>query len=261
MLMHSVLWVNDAPKYGINSDSEVCDFVDKYVSAAIPENDNQLKELVLLLQKHRHSTYCKKQNTCRFDFPKPPSYYTLITEPLDEEEMTDSKLNNARRDLLAKVRKITSENNELSLDEVLAKANVNKTAYTEALQISSRGTVIVLQKKTNETCINNYNPTVLSAWKANMDIQFVLNAFACVMYIASYITKTERAMGKLLKEVADEHRTEELKTQLNKIGSAFLTNREVSAQEAVYRALSLPMKQMSRAVVFVNTNPKGYKIA
>ena len=68
-------------------------------------------------------------------------------------------------------------------------------------------------------------------------------------------------MGELLKQVAAEARTDELKTQLRKVGSAFLTHREVSAQEAVYRLLSLPMKQLSRSVVFVNTNPKHERIA
>ena len=85
------------------------------------------------------------------------------------------------------------------------------------------------------------------AWQANTDIQFVLNAYACVMYIASYIMKTERSMGELLKQVAAEARTNELKTQLRKVGAAFLTHREVSAQEAVYRILSLPMKQLSKS--------------
>ena len=94
------------------------------------------------------------------------------------------------------------------------------------------------------------------AWQANTDIQYVLNAYACVMYVASYIMKTDRVMGQLLKQVAAEARTEELKQQLKKVVSAFLTHREVSAQEAVYRILSLPMKQLSRAVVFINTNPK-----
>ena len=70
------------------------------------------------------------------------------------------------------------------------------------------------------------------AWQANMDLQFVLNAYACVMYVASYMMKTEKAMG-LLKQVAAEFRTEELKTQLRKVGSAFLTHREVSAQEGI----------------------------
>ena len=34
-----------------------------------------------------------------------------------------------------------------------------------------------------------------------------------------------------------------------------------SSQEAVYRILSLPMKQLSRSVVFVDTNPKNERIA
>ena len=32
-------------------------------------------------------------------------------------------------------------------------------------------------------------------------------------------------------------------------------------QETVYRVLSLPMKQLSRAVLFVDTNPKSERIA
>lgn len=70
-----------------------------------------------------------------------------------------------------------------------------------------------------------------------MDLQYVLDAYACVMYVASYLMKTERAMGMLLKHVAAEARTEELKAQLRIVGSAFLTHTEVSAQEAVYRIL------------------------
>jgi len=70
------------------------------------------------------------------------------------------------------------------------------------------------------------------------------------MYIASYIMKTEKAMGVLLKKVAAEVRIEELRTQLKKIGGAFLDHREVSAQEVEYRLLSLLMKQLGRAMVF-----------
>ena len=145
--------------------------------------------------------------------------------------------------------------------EILDKAEVTEKDYIDALEVSSNGSVVVLKREPNERFINNYNPSVMLAWEANMDIQFVLNAYACVMYVASYIMKTERSMGELLKHVAAEARTEELKKQLRKVGSAFLTHREVSVQEAVYRILSLPLKQMSRSVVFVDTNPKNERIA
>ena len=108
---------------------------------------------------------------------------------------------------------------------------------------------------------NNYNGSVMLAWQANMDLLYVLNAYAYIMYVASYSMKTDRAMGVLLKHVAAEARTEELQSQMKKVGSAFLTQREVSAQEAVYRLLSLPMKQLSRSVAVVDTNPKNDRIA
>ena len=38
-------------------------------------------------------------------------------------------------------------------------------------------------------------------------------------------------------------------------------HREVSAKEAAYHTLSIPMKQLSRSVVFVDTNPKNERIA
>ena len=137
----------------------------------------------------------------------------------------------------------------MSLDDLLDKAEVFESDYTHALEVSSKGNVVVLSREPNECSINNYNHSVMLAWQANMDIEFVLNAYACVMYVASYM-KTERSMGELLKRVATEARTDELKVQLRKVGSAFLTHRELSAQEAVY---SITMKQLSRSVVFVNT--------
>ena len=253
---HCVLWVKDAPKYMDSPDNAVCDFIDKYVSCELPADDSKLKELVSLLQQHKHSSYCKRNKTCRFNFPKPPSPKTLITR---FDQNTDVERSKA---VLEKVQKLLKEaSTDMSLADLLNRADVSETDYVEALENSCTGNVVVLKRELSESCINNYNPAVLLAWQANMDIQFVLNAYACVMYVASYIMKTERAMGELLKRVATEARTDELKTQLRKVGSAFLTHREVSAQEAVYRLLSLPMKQLSRCVVFVNTNPKHERIA
>ena len=77
---HCVIWVKDAPKHIESSNSDVCDFIDQYVSCALPADDCKLRELVCLLQQHKHSSYCKRNKTCRFSFPKPPSPKTLITK-------------------------------------------------------------------------------------------------------------------------------------------------------------------------------------
>jgi len=44
----------------------------------------------------------------------------------------------------------------------------------------------------------------LKAWKANIDIQFVLDPYACAMYIVSYISKSQRGMSNLMHAAAKE---------------------------------------------------------
>ena len=70
---HCVLWIKDAPKYGVDSNEDICAFIDQYVSCSIPAHDSKLRDMVLLLQQHSHSSYCKRNKQCRFNFPQTPS--------------------------------------------------------------------------------------------------------------------------------------------------------------------------------------------
>ena len=94
-----------------------------------------------------------------------------------------------------------------------------------------------------------------------MDLQYILDPYACVMYIAAYMLKSERSVGELLKQVSQECGSEDIRTQLRRLGSVFLNHREVNAQEASYRILSMPLKQMSRKVVFINTAAKEDRVS
>ena len=38
-----IRWVKDAPKYGVASNADVCNFVNQYVSHAIPAEECELK--------------------------------------------------------------------------------------------------------------------------------------------------------------------------------------------------------------------------
>lgn len=93
----------------------------------------------------------------------------------------------------------------------------------------------------------------MKCWDANLDIQFVLDPFSSIVYIISYISKSEREMGLLLKQTAVEAEGGNLSARqtLKKVGSAYLHHREVSAQEAVYRVCNLRMKECSRKTVFI----------
>ena len=136
----------------------------------------------------------------------------ITRSDIDPDVVTDAQR------VLVKVHKVLADGHtDLSLDEVLVQAKVTLNEYMEALEVRSTGNVVVLKCEPNEC---NYNSPVMLAWQANMDLQYVLNTYACVMYVASYITKTDRTMGVLLKRVASEARTEELKCE---VSSAFLT--------------------------------------
>jgi hypothetical protein len=47
---------------------------------------------------------------------------------------------------------------------------------------------------------------VLSAWKANHDLQFILDPYACARYIVSYISKSQKGMSALLDQAIKEAR-------------------------------------------------------
>ena len=50
------------------------------------------------------------------------------------------------------------------------------------------------------------------------------------------------------------------KQQVRDIGSKFLNNVEISAQEAVYITLLLPMRKASRQIIFINTSPPDERV-
>ena len=131
-----MIWIKDAPKFGECDDSEVCNFIDQYVSCEISKEEGKLKELVLLLQQHKHSSYCKRGHTCRLSFPHPPSSKTLIAQP-DSDSATVAKA----QSVLLKVRKVltdggtdneadgeadneTDGETDMSLDKILELAEV-----------------------------------------------------------------------------------------------------------------------------------------
>ena len=254
---HTILWIKDAPKLGVHDDEEVCQFIDRYVHCCVPESA-ELAELVCKIQKHRHSATCRRHGSCRFHYPRPPSPFTVIARECQSDNIpkeVEEALQVVRKTLDDKD---TPEN--ITLDNLLEKANVPLDTYIKGLKICSRGNSVVMKRCPSECWINTYNPDIIRAWKANMDIQYILDPYACVMYIASYMLKSEAAMGELLKNVCRECRGEDIRVQLRRIQSVFLNHRELSAQEAAYRILSLPLKQLSRTVVFINTSPKQDRV-
>ena len=145
------------------------------------------------------------------------------------------------------------EGEAITVDQPLLNLNVSKETYLLAIRSGLNPPTIFLKWQPNELCINNYNASCLSAWRANMDIQFVLDA--CAMYIVSY--KAQKSITEILQVACDEARkgNASIKQQVRDMGNKFLNNVEISAQENIYNVWWLPMRKSSCLVVFVNTSP------
>ena len=253
---HTLFWIKDSPKLGYTQEDNVKLFIDKYVSCSLPDTDEELQNLVESLQVHRHSQSRRRKAGCRFNYPKPPSPSTLISH--EPQENCQQQIDFTVK-ILTAVKEVLRNKDlptNLTLDELVTMAHVTLDDYTKALSISKCGQSVILKRQPCEQNVNCYSPAILKAWQANMDIQYMINAYACVMYIASYVLKAEKGMDELLKQAAKELQQGNTRQQLNKLRSVFLTNREVSAQEAVYRILSMPLRRCSRTTIFLNTDHK-----
>lgn len=255
---HAVLWVENAPDLKTSSEDEICNWIDSYITCEIPPPDDPLHDEVLSKQQHTHSVACRKHGTsCRFHYPKPPCDKTLLSNPEADASIIHVSAA-AAKEVLSKVNDVLTDDtvnvSDLSLQQVLCIAQVSEENYYNALKYSKAGKYVVLKRKPSSLNINCYNRDILQVWKANMDLQFVCDPYACITYIASYVTKDERELSQMLKEAAKELKDADIKSRLQKIGSVYLSNREISAQEAAYRLLSIPLKRCSSKMVWIPTD-------
>jgi len=237
--MYMLIWASDAPEFDKNSDREVCNFSERYQTCSIPDDD-QLKNIVLNVQKHSHSrSCCMKDGSCRFSFSKTPCKQTIVDRgPLSESIELAAAVGLHRTSHIMKEVRLLLETyltddpeNIPPLSVILERLAVTCEMYKWVVSatVDRPNRKLCLNRTTQETMINVYCPAVLKYWKANINIQFVLDAYACVVYITSYMWKGEKNPSDLLAHVVEEYTDSNVTEQLSKVGSCFLNHREVSA--------------------------------
>ena len=257
---HCLLWVKDAPRVDVNTDEEVCDFVDRYICGKLPsetEENETVHNLVMKLQTHRHSPCCRKHvnGKCRFNFPRPPSTKTIIARNV--MDYSDAKIDEKdRRHIMQLIHERIESGDGASLKEILESECIPEETYLDCLRMTSqRGTNVILERDICDCNTNNYNSQCLELWHANIDIQYIADPYSCIMYVLSYVMKCESGMSEILKRVAKEYKDEAVQKQMKEVLYQFANKREVSIHEAVKRVLSQWLFRKSRCVVFVNNSP------
>lgn len=172
---------------------------------------------------------------------------TTILQPLPTDEFTRKQIGTYRKNFrhieehLNKVEIIEC----LTLEQFFDQLHISEEEYILSERSSLKSPTVFLKRTLKETRKNNYSYHILLAWRAKIDLQFVLDVYACATYVASSDTKSQRGKSDLLCQASQE---------------ASDKNVEISAQEAAYICLQLPMKHSSRKVIFVKTSPPEERI-
>ena len=126
---------------------------------------------------------------------------------------------------------------------------------TASITSQEDGEPVVLTAR-NDNLLNGYNPVQLSAWRANVDLQYIVSRQKVTKYVAKYATKSE-PMSKALQEVyrsimksVNDDGTP-LKV-VQKLLTSTVGERDFSAQETCHLLLMLPMVRASRDFVILS---------
>ena len=263
--------------------------MESVVKCDLPNKDenHELYNLVRTYQTHSHSKSCRKYKNkkCRYSFGKFFTDRTIVAEPLPEQMPYDEREDvlSKRKSILDKVKDYIDTNldpksinlyqpdqpnfvQSKTSDEILTTLGITKQEYENALSISNDSGFQIHFKRSPKSCFtNNYFAEGLMAWKANIDIQPVLDYYKAVSYMCDYISKSEEESSEAMKKAASEamQSGETLYKQMKSIAKAYRTHREMSVQEAV--AVVMPeiwLRKTSPAVMFANSNlpEKRYRI-
>ncbi|XP_071810912.1 uncharacterized protein [Apostichopus japonicus] len=256
---HILFWIENAPSVNSSTSEEIISFVDKYISCSNVV-DPDLADL-LKLQIHKHSRSCRKggKPICRFGFPKPPMQKTMLLYPI-KSEITEAEYGKLTQNFLYVSKLLANaKDGELNMtyDDFLKDVDLSEEEYIQAIRSSIKTPTIFLERTPAAIRVNCYMKNLLGTYGANHDIQFVTDPYACAVYIVAYMSKSQRGMSLLLDQAWKEARegNSDVRKQVRIIGNKFVNAVEVSAQEAAYLLLQLPITRSSRSIVFINTSP------
>ncbi len=133
-------------------------------------------------------------------------------------------------------------------------------AYPKPLQqvttiTTQEGEPVVLTSR-NDNLLNAYNPVQLSAWRANVDMQYIMSRNKVIKYVAKYATKSEpRSKGlqevysTIMKSIKED--ATPLKV-VQKLLTSTIGERDFSAQETCHLLLMLPLFRASQDFVVLS---------
>ncbi|XP_040078914.1 uncharacterized protein LOC120850477 [Ixodes scapularis] len=211
-------------------------------------------------QVHQHTHTCYKHNTtrCRFNAPFMPIDECMVVVPFPtvDNEAQKKKIESLLNKYEAMHQALETTNYD-SMEQFWEHHGVaDKAEYISVLRAGTPRATIMLPRTVQQKWVNYFNPWVASILDSNMDLQIVLDTYACAAYVVEYVNKANRGMSNLnraVQEIVKEKGDMAYSQALRHLGVKMLKSIELSAQEAAWCLLNQDMSEASRKVVFVNS--------
>ncbi|XP_028417584.1 uncharacterized protein LOC114542031 [Dendronephthya gigantea] len=113
-----------------------------------------------------------------------------------------------------------------------------------------------LQTKRNDERLNSHNRVMLENWRANVDLQVIVDEKACARYMAKYAAKGEprsKSASDILKlSVSSLQNDDQVSSAIKKAMIQVAGDRDMAAQETAHMLLSLPLVGCTYSFVTVS---------
>jgi len=127
---------------------------------------------------------------------------TLVLYSFEENESNVAEC----KDIFKKVKKLLKSVSEEesamfnNFEYFLSHLEISYEEYKFAIRSSLKKPQVFLRRQFSNRLLNAYNRNILGLHRANMDIRFILDAYACCSYIINYINKSNRGVSQLVRE-------------------------------------------------------------
>ncbi|CAD7078401.1 unnamed protein product [Hermetia illucens] len=147
------------------------------------------------------------------------------TEVLVELEASDPGAKTFKQLAISLREKLNNIPTEIeSFQAFLAFVGVTREQYILAIRSVLTRPKVMQKRLPKDVYVNPFSKKIIELFKANMDIQYILDPFACSQYIVNYINKGDRHMSRLLRAVVEEaeHGNKNVQESLRSISNMFL---------------------------------------
>ncbi|CAN7949023.1 unnamed protein product, partial [Ixodes hexagonus] len=133
----------------------------------------------------------------------------------------------------------------VSLEDFLTTFDVRSDAeYMDILRAGFTRPCVLHRRTPAQKMVNPFNPWIAKVLDSNMDLQVILDHYACATYVVDYVNKADRGMSNLHKavmQILEEKPEMEYSAIIRSLGVTMLKGVEMSAQEAAWFLLGQEM--------------------